>query len=121
MIVYLSTCLIIEKQKLEIDGLSSMRVNCESLDLKLLNTSKYLIKQESNQQIIQQISDEKAVQDLREACDVLQGYTNEVDEKLLIESRKHVLLAIETQCKFYYHYYCSIIINIIHANTYTIN
>jgi hypothetical protein len=81
-ILYLSTGLLLEKQKedeLE-NGLSSLRVQCDS--------------QPSLHQF-----DEDGIKDLREALEVLQSYTNEVDDKLMNESRKHILLAVETQCK----------------------
>jgi hypothetical protein len=81
-ILYLSTGLMIESQREEEmeNGLSSIRVQCD------------------NQESLQQF-DENGIQDLREALEVLQSYTNEVDDKLMNESRKHILLAVETQCQ----------------------
>jgi hypothetical protein len=101
LLIYLSSCLLNEQKSQERDGLSSMRVNHESLrvDLGPSSLSEYNESLEEKQLNAQQVMDDKAVQDLREAGDIIEGYSKEVDEKLVAESRKHILLAVETQCK----------------------
>jgi hypothetical protein len=96
-LLYLTSGLLVEKQKEEIDGLNSLRVNCESLGSKL----SMIGHNESESFSLQSRSEDRGLQDLREAVDILQTYTNEVDDKLMSESRKHILLAVETQCMIF--------------------
>jgi hypothetical protein len=98
-LLYLTTGLLVEKQKEENQRLNSLRVNCDSLGSKfsMIEHPEHEHENESMPRIIE--SEERVLQDLREAVDILQTYTNEVDDKLMSESRKHILLAVETQCK----------------------
>lgn len=94
-LLYLTTGLLVEKQKEEIDGLNSLRVNCDSLG------PNFSMIESDEHESMARAENERGLQDLREAVEILQTYTNEVDEKLMSESRKHILLAVETQCKIF--------------------